>query len=76
MRLFRRKDMRTLRTQHGLSQQALADEVGVHRARISEWERGIYTTLPTIEQIEAISYLLGANPFPADTVTVVRWKGR
>ena len=34
--------MRSLRGQLGWSQQALADELGVRQATVSDWERGVY----------------------------------
>jgi DNA-binding transcriptional regulator YiaG len=34
--------VRALRGQLGLSQQAMADELGVRQATVSDWERGLY----------------------------------
>ena len=34
--------VRELRHRLGLSQQALADELGIRQATVSDWERGIY----------------------------------
>ena len=37
------RGVRALRGQLGWSQQALADELGVRQATVSDWERGVYT---------------------------------
>jgi len=34
--------VRALRDRLGLSQQALADELGMRQATVSDWERGLY----------------------------------
>jgi DNA-binding transcriptional regulator YiaG len=34
--------VRELRGRLGLSQQALADELGIRQATVSDWERGLY----------------------------------
>jgi DNA-binding transcriptional regulator YiaG len=34
--------VRALRAELGLSQQALADELGIRQATVSDWERGRY----------------------------------
>jgi len=47
--------IRTLRKQAGLTQQQLADKLGIAKARISEWENGKvepgYSTVIKIESI-------------------------
>ena len=47
--------IRTLRTSAGLTQQQLADKLGIAKARISEWENGkvepLYKTMMEIIKI-------------------------
>ena len=65
--------IKTLRKQAGLSQQELADNIGVLRETISNWERGVSrTNVENIERIATffqvpVSDLLGIQ-IPADTV--------
>ncbi|WP_449456382.1 helix-turn-helix domain-containing protein [Streptococcus suis] len=65
--------IKTLRKQAGLSQQELADKIGVLRETISNWERGINrTNVENIERIATffqvpVSDLLGIQ-IPVDTV--------
>ncbi|WP_421362548.1 helix-turn-helix domain-containing protein [Streptococcus suis] len=67
------KRIKTLRKQAGLSQQELADNIGVLRETISNWERGASrTNVENIERIATffqvpVSDLLGIQ-IPADTV--------
>jgi DNA-binding transcriptional regulator YiaG len=37
------RSVRELRSRLGLTQQALADELGARQATVSDWERGVYT---------------------------------
>ncbi|WNO83030.1 helix-turn-helix transcriptional regulator [Streptococcus suis] len=65
--------IKTLRKQAGLSQQELADKIGVLRETISNWERGVSrTNVENIERIATffqvpVSDLLGIQ-IPVDTV--------
>ncbi|OHX27135.1 transcriptional regulator [Streptococcus iniae] len=59
--------VRELRTQAGLSQQSLADQIGVRYKTISDWERGIHTiSTDNAEKVAkffqvSIDYLLGRS---------------
>ena len=48
-----------LRTEHGLSQDALAEELFVTRQAVSRWERG--DTLPNPETLKLLSKLYDAT---------------
>lgn len=50
--------LKTLRKHLGLSQAELATALGVRRASISDWERGIYRPSLTIEQMQILDRLL------------------
>lgn len=43
----------------GLTQQQLADELGVHRNAVSNWERGLDTPRLTIPQTKKLCEVLG-----------------
>ena len=43
----------------GLTQQQLAEMVGVHQTRVSHWERGSRT--PTLQQMDALGDLFGLS---------------
>jgi transcriptional regulator with XRE-family HTH domain len=47
------KNIKTLRTDAGLSQQAFADLFGVHQTAVSQWEKG--RTSPDIQTAKAIA---------------------
>lgn len=51
------KNLRALRQKTGLSQEAFADEVGLHRTYVSGLERG--NRNPTIAIIEKLARFLG-----------------
>lgn len=53
------KRLQTLRAEKGLTQEKLADEVGVTVESISNIERGIYG--PKFENLEKISNVLGVK---------------
>jgi len=53
------KRLQTLRTDKGLTQEKLADEVGVTVESISNIERGIYG--PKFENLEKIANVLGVK---------------
>lgn len=51
------KNLRRLRQAKGVSQEAFADEAGIHRTYVSDLERG--SRNPTITVIEKIARALG-----------------
>jgi len=53
-------NLRKLREEQGLSQEAFADEAGLHRTYISDIERGVRN--PTIVVVEKIARALGVTP--------------
>ena len=59
MSQFFADSLRKLRTESGLSQQALADEVFVTRSTVARWEAG--TRLPDALMISKLSEVLGAD---------------
>ena len=75
--------IRELRTLHGLSQEELGNRVGVQRAAINKYEKGIVENIPikTIEKLALVfdvspTYLVGwngenTNPLAAE-VKVIR----
>jgi transcriptional regulator with XRE-family HTH domain len=62
--LFEPAFRRALRLQAGLSQQDIADAVGVRRETISRWERGVRS--PRGESLNAYARVLGAIAEPLD----------
>lgn len=44
------QELRTLRTSHGLTQQQLADAIGVSRVKVTEWENGRYLRISPVYQ--------------------------
>lgn len=66
--------VRDLRQAEGLTQQELADRLGVRQQTISEWETGMYqprgasaTLLTRIAEEAGFTYGSGAVPSPATT---------
>jgi transcriptional regulator with XRE-family HTH domain len=53
------RNLRLLRHQRGLSQEALAHEAGVDRTYISALERGVYSA--TIDMVEKLAVVLNAD---------------
>lgn len=51
------ENFRLKRAQLGLSQQQMADKLGVTKFQISRWENGMVPTLPTCVNL-AVDYLL------------------
>lgn len=54
------KNLRTLRLQKGWSQEAFADEAGIHRTYVSDLERGARN--PTIIVVDKLAAALGVTP--------------
>ena len=52
-------NLQKLRRAKGLSQEAFADEAGIHRTYISDLERGARN--PTIEVVERLALALGVK---------------
>ncbi len=57
MAAFHAKVIRELRTARGMSQQALADALGISNRAVSKWERGI--SLPSAQHIYCLAELFG-----------------
>ncbi len=53
------RNVRRLRVEKGLSQEAFADEAGIHRTYVSDIERGVRN--PTILIVEKLAKRLGAR---------------
>jgi transcriptional regulator with XRE-family HTH domain len=53
------QNLRRLRIAKGLSQEAFADEAGIHRTYISDIERGARN--PTVTVVEKIARALGSS---------------
>lgn len=53
-------NIRRLRTESGLSQEAFADLAGIHRTYVSDIERGARN--PTITIVQRLGEALGVNP--------------
>lgn len=53
--------LKKLRTQAGLSQEALARQIEVSVKTISNWERGVYPPMMTVPQIKALCQALGVT---------------
>lgn len=54
------RNLRLLRHERGLSQEALAHEAGIDRTYISALERGIYGA--TIDMVDKLASVLGVEP--------------
>lgn len=54
------KNLRRLRQEKGLSQEAFAYEAGIHRTYVSDLERGARN--PTITVVDKIAEFLGVRP--------------
>ena len=54
------RNLRRLREEKGWSQEAFADEAGIHRTYISDLERGVRN--PTITVVEKLARPLGVTP--------------
>lgn len=54
------RNVRRLRTKRGLSQEALAEEVGLRQAQISEIESG--TNNITLDNLHRLAVVLGVRP--------------
>jgi transcriptional regulator with XRE-family HTH domain len=54
------RNLRRLREAKGLSQEAYADEAGIHRTYVSDIERGARN--PTIMIVEKLARPLGVSP--------------
>jgi transcriptional regulator with XRE-family HTH domain len=54
------KNLRQLRQERGCSQEAFADEAGLHRTYISDLERGARN--PTIIVVDKLATALGVTP--------------
>lgn len=53
------KNLRSLRLEKGLSQEAFADEAGLHRTYVSDLERGFRN--PTITVVEKVASALNVS---------------
>lgn len=53
------RNLRKLRQEAGLSQEAFADQAGIHRTYISDLERGARN--PTITVVDKLATALGVN---------------
>lgn len=60
MRIRLGRNLRRLREAKGLSQEAYADEAGIHRTYVSDIERGARN--PTIMIVEKLARPLGVSP--------------
>jgi transcriptional regulator with XRE-family HTH domain len=60
LRLILAKNMRRLRSQHGLSQEAFALKSGIHRTYIGGIERGERNV--TLETVARIAVAFGVDP--------------
>lgn len=54
------RNLRVLRKERGLSQEALAHEADVDRTYISALERGVYSA--TIDMVDKLASVLGVEP--------------
>lgn len=54
------RNLRQLRHEKGLSQEALADEAGIDRTYVSALERGVYS--PSITIVAKLAAALGVEP--------------
>ena len=53
------KNIRILRTERGLSQEQLAEQIGVTRQTVSSWERG--ASFPDLGMVEKLTSALGTD---------------
>ena len=53
------RNLRTLRKEKGLSQEAFADEAGIHRTYVSDLERGARN--PSITLVDKLASALGVK---------------
>jgi len=53
------RNMKQLRTVHGLSQEALAHEAGIDRTYVSDLERGLYAA--SIDMLDALARVFKIN---------------
>ncbi len=58
--MFQQDQLRQKRLELGLTQTALAEELGVHRAAYNQWERG--KTQPNAKHLEKLAQLMGVVP--------------
>lgn len=49
--------IRSLRKEHGMTQEALAEQLGVSRQSISAWEKG--QSVPSVENLQALAQVFG-----------------
>lgn len=68
MKHFTANSLRRLREQHGLSQSALADKIGVSAPTVNRWEKDLDKggqEIPGPAQLLLGLLLMGEDPFPA-----------
>ena len=53
------RNMKQLRTLHGLSQEALAHDAGIDRTYVSDLERGLYAA--SIDMLDALAQVFKIN---------------
>lgn len=75
--MYRSEQIREARERLGMTQETLAEEIGVSRQAVSKWEMG--ASEPSLENLQALSQVLGvefANA-PGDTPAEIKnpWKG-
>ena len=54
------RNLRRIRQEHGLSQEALAAEAGIDRTYVSALERGVYSA--SLDMIEKLAAVLSVEP--------------
>lgn len=75
--MYRSEQIREARERLGMTQETLAEEIGVSRQAVSKWEMG--ASEPSLENLQVLSQVLGvefANA-PGDTPAEIKnpWKG-